>query len=164
MSPVNKAGVFIHMALHQARPDINAVCHAHGVYGVAWSAFNRPLEMLNQDCCNFLDCQAVVPYKGIVEDAGEGARIAAALSHDKTAAILSNHGLLTVGKTVEEAAYKFLLMEKSCQVQLLAEQAATNGIPKKYISDDDARRNVVLGNDPEALYFDFKTEASRYTI
>jgi ribulose-5-phosphate 4-epimerase/fuculose-1-phosphate aldolase len=34
--------------------------------------------------------------------------------------ILRNHGLLTVGTTVDSAAWWFLTMERSCQAQLLA--------------------------------------------
>lgn len=45
---VNKAGFMIHGALHKARQDINAACHTHSRYGRAWSAFGRPIEMLNQ--------------------------------------------------------------------------------------------------------------------
>lgn len=45
---VNKAGFMIHAALHKARPDVNAACHTHSKYGRAWSAFGRPIEMLNQ--------------------------------------------------------------------------------------------------------------------
>jgi hypothetical protein len=53
--------------------------------------------------------------------------------------ILRNHGLLTVGSTVDEAAYLFLLMEKSCQIQLAADAAAAAGRQKVYIDDEAAR-------------------------
>ncbi|KAK4997227.1 hypothetical protein LTR66_003312, partial [Elasticomyces elasticus] len=51
--PVNGAGFLIHSALHKTRPDVNAACHTHSPAGKAWSAFARPLEMLNQDVCYF---------------------------------------------------------------------------------------------------------------
>ena len=59
-------------------------------------------------------------FTGVVLDDSEGTRIAAALGNHK-AAILQNHGLLTVGKTVDEAAWWFITMERSCQAQLMAE-------------------------------------------
>ena len=55
-------------------------------------------------------------------DLEEGKRIAHALG-DCKAVILRNHGLLTVGETVDEAAFWFITMERSCQVQLMAEAA-----------------------------------------
>ena len=57
-------------------------------------------------------------------DIEEGKRIAHALGDNK-AAILRNHGLLTVGHSVDEAAWWFITMERSCQAQLLAEAAGT---------------------------------------
>jgi ribulose-5-phosphate 4-epimerase/fuculose-1-phosphate aldolase len=61
-------------------------------------------------------------FTGVVLDTEEGKRIAHALSDGK-AAILRNHGLLTVGASVDEAAWWFITMERSCQVQLLADAA-----------------------------------------
>ena len=46
-------------------------------------------------------------------------------SADCKAAILANHGLLTVGHTVDEAAWWFITMERTCQAQLLAEASGT---------------------------------------
>ena len=63
-------------------------------------------------------------YTGVVLDLEEGKRIAHALGNHK-AVILSNHGLLTVGHSVDEAAWWFCTMERSCQAQLLAEAAGT---------------------------------------
>lgn len=58
--PANAAGFLIHSALHKARPDVTAACHMHSPYGKAWSAFARPLEMINQDVTYFYgDAQAV---------------------------------------------------------------------------------------------------------
>jgi ribulose-5-phosphate 4-epimerase/fuculose-1-phosphate aldolase len=60
----------------------------------------------------------------VVLDVNEGKRIAYALG-DQKAVILRNHGLLTVGHSVEEAAWWFITMERTCQAQLLAEAAGT---------------------------------------
>ena len=60
----------------------------------------------------------------MVLDLSEGDRIAEALGDNK-AVILQNHGLLTVGDSVDEACWWFVTMERSCQAQLLAEAAGT---------------------------------------
>ena len=58
--PANAAGFLIHSAVHKARPDVTAACHTHSPYGKAWSAFAKPLEMLNQDVTYLYgDAQAV---------------------------------------------------------------------------------------------------------
>ena len=102
-----------------------SAAHAHSVHGKAWSSLRRPLDPLTQDACAFYGDHVVFDdYTGAVLDLEEGKRIAHALG-DCKAAILSNHGLLTVGHTVDEAAWWFITMERTCQAQLLAEAAGT---------------------------------------
>lgn len=84
----------------------------------------------------------------------EGERLAAALGPKGKGMILRNHGLLTVGSTVDEACYLYTLMERSCQVQLLAEAAAANGAEKVYVPDESARYTFECSSDPEALYWE----------
>ena len=124
--PVNQAAFAIHSQVHAARANVVAAAHAHSVYGKAWSALRRPLDPLTQDACAFYGDHAVYDdYGGVALTLDEGKRIAHALGDNK-AAILSNHGLLTVGQTsVDEAAWWFITMERTCQAQLLAEAAGT---------------------------------------
>lgn len=121
--PVNAAAFAIHSQIHQARPDIVAAAHSHSISGKAWSTQGRLLDPLTQDACSFYNDHVVFnDYTGVVLDPSEGQRIAQALGNGK-AAILQNHGLLTVGQTVEAAVWWFIAMERACHVQLLAEAA-----------------------------------------
>ena len=120
---VNAAAFAIHSQVHAARPDVVAAAHAHSVYGKAFSSLARKLDPLTQDACTFYDEHVLFDdYTGVVLDTEEGKRIAHALGDNK-AAILRNHGLLTVGHSVDEAAWWFITMERSCQAQLLASAA-----------------------------------------
>jgi ribulose-5-phosphate 4-epimerase/fuculose-1-phosphate aldolase len=122
-NPVNVAAFAIHSSVHAARPDCVAAAHAHSMYGKSWSALGRPLDPITQDACAFYEDHGVFQnYTGVVYDPVEGQRIAAALGQYK-AVILRNHGLLTVGRTVDEAAWWFITMERSCHAQLLAQAA-----------------------------------------
>jgi ribulose-5-phosphate 4-epimerase/fuculose-1-phosphate aldolase len=119
--PANAAGVSIHTACHLARPDAHAICHAHSMYGKAWASFGRELDMISQDVCYFYKAHSVYRnYGGIAFESDEGTSIARALGDNK-ATILVNHGLITVGETVDEAAYLYTLLEKSCRIQLMVE-------------------------------------------
>ncbi len=123
--PLNQAAFAIHSQVHAARPDVVAAAHTHSTYGRAWSTLGRPLDPITQDVCAFYEDHAVFDdYTGVVLDLEEGKRIAHSLGDNK-AVILRNHGLLTVGHSVDEAAWWFITMERSCQVQLLAESAGT---------------------------------------
>jgi ribulose-5-phosphate 4-epimerase/fuculose-1-phosphate aldolase len=122
---VNPAGFAIHSQVHAARPDVVAAAHTHSTHGRAFATLGRRLAPLTQDACAFYaDHEVFEEFGGVVLDAEEGERIAECLGPAK-AVILRNHGLLTVGGSVEEAAWWFITMERSCQVQLLAEAAGT---------------------------------------
>ena len=104
-------------------PDVIAAAHAHSMYGKAWSSLGRLLDPITQDSCAFYEDHGLFAdftRSGVREPEGE--RIAQALGPAK-AAILCNHGLLTVGQSVDEAAWWFITMDRSCQAQLLAEAA-----------------------------------------
>ncbi|MFN0087288.1 MAG: class II aldolase/adducin family protein [Blastocatellia bacterium] len=122
-APVNGAAFAIHSQVHAARPDCVAAAHAHSMYGKAWSSLGRLLDPITQDACAFYEDHSLfAQYTGVVLDVEEGRRIGAALASHK-AVILRNHGLLTVGQSVDEAAWWFITMERSCHAQLLAEAA-----------------------------------------
>ncbi len=125
---VNRAAFAIHSQIHASRPDVVAAAHTHSMHGKAFSTLGRLLDPLTQDACAFYDDHGLFDdYTGVVLDLEEGKRIAHALGGHK-AVILRNHGLLTVGRSVDEAAWWFVAMERSCQAQLLA-MAAGDPIP-----------------------------------
>jgi ribulose-5-phosphate 4-epimerase/fuculose-1-phosphate aldolase len=142
---VNAAGFMIHSAIHRARPDINAACHTHSKYGKAWATFGLPLDIISQDTCNFWGTQAVYKsFGGVVLLEEEGENIAKALGDKGRVIVLQNHGILTAGGTVDEAAYLYTLMERSCEVQLLVE---ATGLPKKYVGEKEAEFTAKVNAD-----------------
>ncbi len=122
---LNGAAYTIHSAIHAKHPQVTAAAHAHSVYGKAWSAMGKTLDPITQDSCAFFNDHVLFDdYTGVVLEMGEGERIAEALGNNK-AAILRNHGLLTVGASVEAAAWWYITMERTCQAQLMAEAAGS---------------------------------------
>lgn len=134
--PVNRAAFVIHAAVHEARPDVVSAAHAHSVYGKAWSALGRPLDPITQDSCAFFEDHVVIEEAGgrVVFEGESADALARGLGSHK-AAIHRNHGHFTVGQTVDEAAWWFITMERTCQAQLLAEAAGTPNL----IKPEDAR-------------------------
>ena len=152
--PVNRAAFAIHSRVHEARPDAVAAAHTHGIYGRAFSSLGKPLAMINQDVTAFYNDHALYDdYGGVALDLDEGERIATALGPMK-AAILRTHGLITVGRTVEEAAWWYISMERSCQVQLLAE-AAAHGQPLRTVPEEACKQAYGVTGVPYAGWFQF---------
>jgi ribulose-5-phosphate 4-epimerase/fuculose-1-phosphate aldolase len=153
--PVNRAAFAIHSKIHLARPDATAAAHSHSLYGKAYSVFGKKLDPITQDSCAFYNDHAVYDdYGGVVFELDEGQRIANALGKNK-AVILQNHGLLTVGKTLEECVWWFISMERCCHVQLLAEAAAKDKAALNMISPASAEQAYAIVGTPFAGWFQF---------
>lgn len=122
-APVNNAAFAIHSRLHHARPDVKAIAHAHTVYGRAFSSLGTSLAPISQDACMFYDNHSVFQeFTGVVAELSEGDMIAESLGSG-LAVILQNHGLLTVGSSVDAAVANFVMLDSCCHSQLLAQAA-----------------------------------------
>ena len=168
MHAINSSGFMIHSAIHQARPDVIAAVHAHSIAGKAFSTLGIELDISTQDACAFWRDHTVYKFvprfemvliisrsHGVVLSKDEGERIAKKMGNN-AAIILQNHGLLTVGRTVDEAVSHFGSMDRCCAAQLLADAAATGrGIKPTIIDDEDAQftHDSLNGEDIRYLMF-----------
>ena len=150
--PVNRAAFVIHAAVHEARPDIVAAAHSHSVNGKAFSSLGIPLDPITQDACIFYQDHTVIAEQGgaVVFEIEAGKELASKFPTGK-AAIHRNHGLFTVGQSVDEAAFWFISMERSCQAQLLAMAAGTPHL----IKHEDAEYTRQQTGYPLAGWFSF---------
>ncbi|KAL4784989.1 class II aldolase/adducin N-terminal [Aspergillus varians] len=154
---LNAAAFMIHGAIHAARPDVLCAAHSHSLYGRAFCTLGRELDIITQDSCAFYDDHVVYKqFNGVVLAEEEGRNIATALG-SKKAALLQNHGLLTVGQTVEETVFWFVSLEKCCHAQLLADAAAAGrGGATVKIDDADAAFTYKALGTSRSGYFSAK--------
>jgi ribulose-5-phosphate 4-epimerase/fuculose-1-phosphate aldolase len=115
----NPAGFTIHSALHMARPDIGCAIHLHTQAGMAVSAQAEGLLPLTQHSLRWYNRIAYHDYEGIALDESERERLARDLGNHHSM-VLRNHGLLTVGRDVPEAAVLMYYLEQSCRTQVAA--------------------------------------------
>ena len=100
--PVNPAGFTIHSAVHEARHDVICVLHTHTRAGIAVSAQKAGLRPLSQTSLFSLASVGYHDYEGVALNPDEKPRLVADLG-ERTALILRNHGLLTVGPSIPDA-------------------------------------------------------------
>lgn len=130
------AAFAIHAAIHEARPDVVAAAHAHALHGRTFASLGRLLDPISQDACFFYDAHSFYEsYSGVIFDRAEGEEIARALGPTNKLVILANHGFLTVGSSVDEAAWNFYSADRAAHSQLMAEAV---GRPK--LIDQEAAR------------------------
>jgi ribulose-5-phosphate 4-epimerase/fuculose-1-phosphate aldolase len=135
---LNRAGFVLHAAVHEANPDIVAMCHAHSVYGTAFAALGRPLDPITQDAAAFFEDHVVIRDEAgaVAVEEKAGLSVADCFRNVK-AAIHQNHGLLTVSRhSIEAAAFWFIALERCCQQQLLV---AATGIKPVSVPEQSAR-------------------------
>ena len=151
--PVNAAAFAIHHALHSARPEVVAAVHTHTVYGRAFAALGQPVEMITQDACMFYNDVAIhADANGAVVTGEEDAAGLAGSLGDKKALVHQNHGLITVGGSVDAAAWWFIALERACQVQLIAKAAGELTI----IPDEFAKKSWEQTGNELAGWFQFQ--------
>ncbi len=122
--PVNPAGFVIHSAIHAARPDVTCVLHLHTNAGVAVAAQKHGLLPLSQQATVALASLAYHDYEGIALRDDEKPRLVRDLGHAH-ALILRNHGLLTVGATIADAFLTMYVLQRACEIQLLAQSGGS---------------------------------------
>ncbi len=117
---INVAAYYIHAPILAARPDAVSACHVHTTWGTPFSAEVRPIEPISQESCIFFEDHAIFDDEEVqVQSVEGGKRIAESLGPHR-AVILRNHGLLTVGDSVEEAVGSFVHMERVAEVHMKA--------------------------------------------
>lgn len=112
------------------------------------------------DSCMFYNDLAVYAgFGGVVFAKEEGAHIAAAMGPTKKNIILQNHGLLTAGGTVDEAAAFFIALERACQNQIIVtNMIMSNEVTKTYVGKEEAEYTKKNTGSPEVMYMQFKPE------
>jgi ribulose-5-phosphate 4-epimerase/fuculose-1-phosphate aldolase len=149
---VNKPAFIILSKIHAARPEINSVAHTHTIYGRIFSTSGKLLKPLTIEATQFYSDHSIFnSMGGLILNQDEGDMIAQALGKYK-AVILRNHGLLTVGTTVDEAAWWFVCLERNCQIQITAELL---GKPEE-LSAEEAERGFRDTGHPDAGYFQYQ--------
>ena len=141
---LNRAGFVLHAAVHEANPDIVAMCHAHTVYGTAFAALGRPLDPITQDAAAFYEDHIVIKDEaGAVAVEEEAGLSVADCFKNVKAAIHQNHGLLTVSRhSIEAAAFWFIALERCCQQQLLVEATGMKPVMVPQTSSRYSREHV----------------------
>ena len=125
-----------HLWIYRARPDVQSIVHTHPPYASVLAAAAQPLVIGHMDSAMlFDDCAFLPEWPGVPLADREGEIISEALG-SKSAIMLSHHGMLTVGRTVQEAAVLAVTVERSARIQVRA--AALGGV--KPIPGEDARK------------------------
>jgi ribulose-5-phosphate 4-epimerase/fuculose-1-phosphate aldolase len=131
----NNAGFTIHSGVYKARPDANCVMHTHTRAGAGLSLLDRGLRPISQDALQILDDVAYHEY-GLPATQEECDALGRTCAHG-SCVVLLNHGLLALGPTVHGTMMRMYMLERACEVELIAR---TLDAPPVSIADDIVRK------------------------
>jgi len=154
---VNPAGFVIHSAIHEARDDAHCVMHTHTTTGIAVACKQDGLQnsnfytsMTNQDV-------AYHDFEGTTTNDDEKDRLVASLGRANLM-ILRNHGLLSCGRSVEDAFFGLWRLQRACDVQAMSRAMSGLDIPISEASVEQSLRAGVFvskdGRNTSQLVFD----------
>lgn len=136
--PINPAGFNIHAALHAARDDAHCVMHVHTIAGMTISCLEGGLLPLALEGTDFHNRVGYHDFEGPSLEVDERRRLVAALG-DNVALILRNHGLITIGATVDSAFLRMVRLITACEVQM---RVLMMGQPFTRISPDTLEKSA----------------------
>jgi ribulose-5-phosphate 4-epimerase/fuculose-1-phosphate aldolase len=144
---INPAGFTIHSAVHEARDDAHVVMHLHTNAGVAVSAQESGLLALSQTSLFPLCTLSYHDYEGVALYPEEKARLVKDLGRTSNM-ILRNHGLLTVGKDCADAFLKMYILNRACEIQIMAQSGghALRTLPQSMIDNIREQFKAVTNN------------------
>ncbi len=108
----------VHCAIYRARPEVNAIVHAHPVFACVLAVRRERLEALLDEVGPVLGGPVEVAEYALSGSASLAPHAVAGLG-PRHAVILANHGTVTVGSDLDEAFYRLEVLERSAHVQVL---------------------------------------------
>lgn len=107
----------VHSAVYKDRPEVNGIVHTHSTYALTVASARKPIPPICDDQVQILGGDvklAAYTMPGTPEMAKE---VVAAL-HERSGALIANHGAITVGRTLAEAFTGSVVLEKAAMVYI----------------------------------------------
>lgn len=104
----------MHLAIYRSRPDIGGIVHTHSHFATVMAVWEKPIPPIVYEVLIYGGTVPVAPYSRPGTE--ELAEIARDVLLEKEACLLAHHGVLTIGKDIEEAFLKSLYVEETAKV------------------------------------------------
>lgn len=109
----------VHCAVYRARPDVDAIVHTEPLYTNVLGSLGVAIQpVVVSLLVNLGGAVPIMPYMPSGSDAF--GRAALKVMGDGYGVVWANHGLMTVGKSVDEAFRRTILVEHAAQIYYLA--------------------------------------------
>ena len=132
----------LHVGIYQRRPDVHAVVHTHSIYSSVLAVSGIDLPPVIDEVVVYVGGAVKVSEYGFPGSPELANNVCDALAFKK-AAFIANHGAVAVGKSLEEALSICLLVERACQIYIMARSLGqVTPIPNEFIEAETAIYNM----------------------
>jgi L-fuculose-phosphate aldolase len=105
----------LHLACYRAYPEVGGVIHSHAVYATMFATVRQPVPAAIEEVIVYIGGDVpVCDYKETGSDA-LGDEVASRLG-DRSAVLLANHGMVTIGATPSKALHAAGVVERTAQI------------------------------------------------
>lgn len=102
----------IHLEIYRRRKDVSSVFHVHPQYSVILSSiFRERIKIISQHGIEFAGKIPIYESPELINFKKQGEELAKKLG-DRPLLLMRNHGIVTVGRTIEEALIRAIHFEK----------------------------------------------------
>jgi ribulose-5-phosphate 4-epimerase/fuculose-1-phosphate aldolase len=144
----NAAGFTIHSGVYKARPDANCVLHTHTRAGAGVSLLKHGIRPISQDALHVYDDIVYHEY-GVPASVEECEALGKSLANGGGCVVLLNHGLLTLGETIAGSVMRLYMLERACELELIARQLGEPPVfIEQYVVEKAAARMQKLRPQP----------------
>ncbi|HEU4342269.1 MAG TPA: class II aldolase/adducin family protein [Candidatus Binatia bacterium] len=133
----------IYTEIFKARPDVNAAVHSHAPMCVALSLADKTVSCVHMQSGRFGRGVPIYPAPIYILDDAEGADLARTLDQ-ANAVLIKGHGIVTVGKTIDEACMTALYMERTAKIMAMAQLFGFSGVTDKFIETLSGSKEKLL--------------------
>lgn len=130
----------LHSAVHAARPDLRCIIFIGCIPVVACSAMKAGILPLSQDACKLGDV-AIHSFSGSIQEPEEKDKLIRSLGPNSKILLLTNHGALCCGETLEEAFFYAYNIVNACELQL---QLISTGIDNLIIIPEETKKKIFI--------------------
>ena len=116
--------VILHIALYRKRPDVLGVVHTHQLLATTMGIAGKPIVPLHNQTSAFSPATPIFDKPDMVSNETIAAEVAEAIG-DNNGILLRGHGVVVVGRSIEEATTNAIYLERAAKIQILANLVGT---------------------------------------
>ena len=105
----------IYTQLFKARPEVNAIVHAHAPMCVVMGLAEVPIAAVHLQSSKFGEGLPVLDMPIYVSDLADGQAVVKTIG-DKPGMTINGHGIVTAGASIDEATFTAIYMERTAKI------------------------------------------------